>query len=152
MHEDNGVSTPRMSAPCLPAHGRNERAVHLRSLVRSGVVESEIVSPHDGLIASAGEQNKGGGTVGAISSDAINWAPHTSAGSRERASDIPDATAQAGAPHVGANAINKAKNKKRFPSQSRVRDKGNPSGPVTDVGIKHTPTPLGPYYGGGRRR
>ena len=126
--------------------------VHLHSLVRSGVVSPRSYRRMMADHASAGEQNKGGGTVGAVSADAINDPAHTRAGSRANNLGLPDATARGGAPHVGANAINKKANRKKQPASGRLRGRGNPSGPISRVGVQHTPTALGPYYGGGGRR
>ncbi len=121
----------------------------LHSLVSSGVVSPrsyrKMLERHQ-----AAQSDGGRGTPGAIDCDEINDPAHTSAGSRTRASGLPRNTAR-GNKAPGPDHLEDPRfQKKRYPGR-KVTGKGNPSGPVSRVGVRKRPAPTGGLYGGGGR-
>ena len=132
------------------------RSVH--SMMRHGLISTKAYNStlaktrsQKSKMAHMDDQSKddGRGTRGEIDAGEINQHEHqrSSGGGVVRK---PNATAHGGAPHVGANAINKSSNKKKFPPGGTAKGKGGT--PAAPSRIKGTVVQPGPYYGGGGRK
>ena len=126
--------------------------VHLHSLVRSGVVSPRAYRRM--MADHASKVDDGLPPRGALGDDQINDPQQQNAGARSDSLGLPSRGGQTrgGAPHVGANSINKKTNKKKFPPGATLRGKGNKLGPVPGEPWKSHPVQPGQFYGGGGRR